>query len=315
METGDRGAPKGVLVVGNVYCDLVFSGLEEAPRLGEEVRTDRLTLTVGGGAFITAAGLARLRIPTALAAYVGADSLGSMQWRAVRKARVDTSLVVRHPSLGAGLSVAFSTPTDRGFITYPGCTRSTGDLIEAIGAEDLGRFRHVHFAGMPAPLGSRVPLLERLLAIGATVSLDIGWHPSHYGTSDFLDVVKRTTIFMPSWNDARWLTGQDAPEAALAALAALVKVPVIKLGADGAIGIEDGRCVRARPPVTSVVETTGAGDAFNAGFLWAFLSGKEISRCLAAGNACGALSTRAPGGTAAFPKPAELRSALARGTS
>lgn len=313
MAPGARGAHGGVLVVGNVYCDLIFSGLEEPPALGEEVRTDGFTLTVGGGAFITAVGLARLRLRTALRAYVGDDALGSMQLRAMRSARLDTSQVVRHPSLGAGLSVAFSTSRDRGFITYPGCTRSTGDLVEALEEEDLGGFRHVHFAGMPAPFRDRVRLLERLRARGVTVSLDIGWHPSHYGADEFLDVVKRTTIFMPSWADARWLTGRDAPEEALGALGELVQVAVIKLGAEGAIGTERGRVVHARPPMTTAVETTGAGDAFNAGFLWAFLSGEAPSRCLAAGNVCGAFSTRAPGGTAAFPTLAELRQALRGG--
>jgi sugar/nucleoside kinase (ribokinase family) len=94
------------------------------------------------------------------------------------------------------------------------------------------------------------------------------------------------------------------------ALADLVPTPVIKLGAQGAVGLERGRLVRVRPPRVEAVDTTGAGDAFNAGFLWACLQGAPLARCLLAGNICGALSTRAPGGTAAFPTLRELGAAL-----
>lgn len=89
-------------------------------------------------------------------------------------------------------------------------------------------------------------------------------------------------------------------------------VPVVKLGADGAIGLEQGRAVRVRPPRVEIVERTGAGDAFNAGFVWAYRRGEPLTRCLLAGNICGAFSTRAPGGTAAFPTVREIRTALRR---
>lgn len=309
-----RPRPPLVIVSGAIYCDLIFSNLQALPAPGEEVRTDLFSLAVGGGAFITAAGLARLGVRPAVRAYVGRGPLGQFHLDALRRAGVDTSQVVRHPRLGPGLSVAFSTAHDRGFITYPGCAGDAGTLFRSRRWKwrwnAARRVRHVHFAGIPRPFGERAALLDRLRREGISTSLDIGWNPSVYTGGSFHRVVGRVTIFMPSWRDAQRLTGRDTPEEALRDLADLVPVPVIKLGPDGAVGLDDGRPVRVRPPAVRVVETTGAGDAFNAGFLWAWLRDEPVRRCLLAGNVCGAYSTRAPGGTAALPTLRELRAAL-----
>lgn len=306
---GDRRPPE-VITVGGIYCDLIFSGLPALPAPGEEVRTRQFTVTVGGGAFITAAGLRRLGLRTAMVAYVGSDPLGRFQMQALRRARLDVSQVRVHPDLGAGVSVAFSTAADRGFVTYPGCAAATADLLESWDWAFVGQARHVHFAGMPWPFRDRLVLLERLREAGITTSLDIGWNPSAYDTPEFREVIRGVTVFLPSWRDARWITRRDTPEEALAALGEQVPVPVIKLGSEGAVGLEDGQPVRVRPPAVEAVETTGAGDAFDAGFLWAYLRGERVRRCLLAGNACGALSTRAPGGTAAFLTRRELRAVM-----
>jgi sugar/nucleoside kinase (ribokinase family) len=297
-------------VVGNIYCDLIFLGLESPPVLGEERRTDQFTLAAGGGGYITTVGLARLGVRTAVRAYVGRDVLGRLQLDALRRERVDTSLVRRHPRLGSGLTVAFSTAGDRGFLTYPGCALDAGRLLDPKTLAVLRRAHHVHFAGMTRPFRARLPLLERLQAAHVTTSLDIGWNPSRYRDPDFRQVIRRVTVFMPSWRDAQWLTGQVVPEDAVRALGELVPVAVVKLGAEGSIGIEDGRIARVRPPAVRALETTGAGDAFNAGFIWAYLRGESLARCLLAGNICGALSTRAPGGTAAFPRLREMQRVL-----
>lgn len=315
MRTCVETKPPEVIVAGGIYCDLIFSGLDNVPKLGEETRTRQFTMTVGGGAFITAAGLARLRVRTGLIAYVGGDLLGRFQLQRLRRAGLDTSRVTRHSELGAGLSVAFSTTDDRGFLTYPGCAASTGELLDAWPCDDGMPVKHVHFAGMPPPFAARLPLLDRLRSDGTTTSLDIGWNPKQYDSMEFREVVRRVTIFMPSWRDARWFTGCEEPEAALEALAGFAEVPVIKLGPEGAMAMQEGRALRVSPPAITAVETTGAGDAFDAGFLWAYLQGEPVDRCLLAGNICGALSTRAPGGTAAFPTLRELRQGMRAATA
>jgi sugar/nucleoside kinase (ribokinase family) len=165
---------------------------------------------------------------------------------------------------------------------------------------------------MMPPFRDRLRLLDRLAAAHITTSLDIGWNPARYRDPDFREIIRRMVIFLPSWRDAEWVTGRTMPEDAVRTLGELVPVPVIKLGAEGSIGMEDGRIVRVPAPSVTPLDTTGAGDAFNAGFLWAYLRGEPLDRCLLAGNICGALSTRAPGGTEAFPRLSVLRAALRR---
>ncbi len=301
-----RAPAPEVIVAGNIYCDFIFSGLPSAPELGEERRTEQFSLAAGGGAFITTAGLVRLGVRAGARAYVGRDLLGAFQLEALRRENVDLAQVTRHPKLGAGITVAFSTEGDRGFLTYPGCAADVGRLLRIRDVPALRRAHHVHFAGMPKPFGERLVVLDLLAAAHVTTSLDIGWNPQRYSDPNFHEVIKRVTIFLPSWRDAQWLTERVTPEDALKALGELVPVPVIKLGAEGAMGLEDGRPIRIPPPEVIPVDTTGAGDAFNAGFLWAYLRGEPVRLCLLAGNVCGALSTRAPGGATAFPRLREV---------
>jgi sugar/nucleoside kinase (ribokinase family) len=309
-----QGVPE-VVVAGSVYWDLIFFDLDDPPTLGEEVRTDRFSLAPGGGGYITAVGLARLGVRTALRTYVGADALGRFQVSMMRAEGLNLSQVYRHPTLGTGVSVAFSTRGDRGFLSYKGCAWDTARLLQRWSRTSYRRVRHVHFAGFRPPFAQHQRLLDGLRAARVTTSLDIGWNPGVYRDPAFRDLVRKVVIFMPSWRDAQWFTGQPTPEDAVRALAALVPIPVIKLGSDGAVGLDAGSAVRVRPPRVDAVETTGAGDAFNAGFIWAYLRGEPSSRCLLAGNVCGALSTRAPGGTASFPTLRELRAALRQGRS
>ena len=300
------GAPE-VIVAGSVYWDLIFFNLNEPPTLGEEVRTDRFTMTPGGGGYITAVGLARLGVRTALRTYVGRDQLGQLLLDAMRREKLNVSGVKRHPTLGSAISVAFSTTGDRGFLTYKGSAVETGELLRAW---KRSAARHVHFAGMRSPFEPHVKLLEQLRREQITTSLDIGWNPEVYADPGFREIVKRVTIFMPSQRDAKWFTGRSDLGEAVGALGEMVRVPVVKVGSEGAVGLEQGRVVTVRPPSVEVVDTTGAGDAFNAGFIWAFVRDEPLERCLLAGNICGAFSTRAPGGTPAFPTLREFRTAL-----
>src|SRR5438034_11286758 len=118
MTVKRRAGVTEVIVAGSVYWDLIFFNLNEPPTLGEEVRTDRFTMTPGGGGYITAVGLARLGVRTALRTYVGRDQLGQLLLDAMRREKLNVSGVKRHPTLGSAISVAFSTTGDRGFLTY-----------------------------------------------------------------------------------------------------------------------------------------------------------------------------------------------------
>src|SRR2546426_4376650 len=96
------GAPE-VIVAGSVYWDLIFFNLNEPPTLGEEVRTDRFTMTPGGGGYITAVGLARLGVRAALRTYVGRDPVGEVVLGAMRREKLNVSGVKGPPTPGAAV--------------------------------------------------------------------------------------------------------------------------------------------------------------------------------------------------------------------
>ena len=153
-------------------------------------------------------------------------------------------------------------------------------------------------------------VLRRARAAGLTVSLDPGWDPREVFV-DLVPVLDAVDVFLPNEEEALRISGAPDVDGALAALAARVPLVVVKRGPRGAVAAEDGRTLAVAASPVEVVDATGAGDGFNAGFLWARLAGRPVEECLRAGAFAGAAATRAPGGTTAFPTAAELRAAVA----
>jgi sugar/nucleoside kinase (ribokinase family) len=152
-----------------------------------------------------------------------------------------------------------------------------------------------------------VHLLRRLRRAGVTTSWDVGWHPEAMRDENFHRVFAELSIVFLNEMEALRYSRSRSRAVALDRLARPGQVLVIKLGRRGAIGVDrDGRRFRAPAVAIRAVETTGAGDAFNAGFLHRWLDGTALPECLRAGNICGALSTRVPGGSGGTPYAAEL---------
>jgi sugar/nucleoside kinase (ribokinase family) len=293
-----------VLVVGDLNADLILRAPQEEalrPVMGTEKLIDDATLTLGGSAANTACGLVRLGVPATLVACIGNDPLGDLLLDLVGRHGVDPGGVVQHPSAKTGISTALSTPHDRGFLTY------LGALVE-LRAEDLParlleRARHLHTTSYFMLAGLR-PGLPELLATakrhGLTASLDTGFDPAQRWTGldelwPYLDV------FLPNEVEALAITRARTVEQAAALLAQRVRCVVVKRGPDGCLAACHGRIERVGAPEVPVADTTGAGDAFNAGFLAGWLEGLPLQRCLALGVACGTLSVMQLGATAGQP--------------
>jgi sugar/nucleoside kinase (ribokinase family) len=297
-----------VLVAGDLNADLILRARNEEalrPVMGTEKLVDDATLTLGGSAANTACGLARLGMPVMLAACIGSDPLGELLLQLVRRHGVDPAGVLRHPSAKTGISTALSTPQDRGFLTY------LGALVE-LRAEDvpaalLERARHLHTTSYFMLAGLR-PGLPALLAAakrrGLTTSLDTGFDPAERWEG--LDALwPYLDVFLPNEVEAQAITRAATVEEAAARLAERVPCVVVKLGPGGCLAVCHGRIERVAAPPVPVVDTTGAGDAFNAGFLAGWLEGLPLRRCLQLGVACGTLSVTQPGATAGQPARGE----------
>jgi len=293
------------VTVGEIYIDHVFSALPGWPRPGEEVFTKNYLCEVGGGAAITGCALGLLGRKTAVFGVVGEEDAA---WIAKRLAEfgVESGGLKRAPQR-SGVTVSISVTEDRTFFSYAGTNELLSAYLLSEGVvEQLSQAAHVHFA---VPLDRRVAitLLPVLQSAGCTVSLDVGWQPEWYLNPDNLRTCKEIDYFLPNRKEAGYLTGKGRPEDVLEGLERLgFSHVVVKLGADGAAIRIDGRMLRVPSPDVQVVDTTGAGDAFDAGLIDAVLDGTDPLEMLRRASACGALSTRTAGGLMGLPLRQEL---------
>ncbi|WP_431279604.1 carbohydrate kinase family protein [Leifsonia poae] len=304
-----------VLVVGDANPDLLLTG-DVVPRFGQaEQLLDTADLVLGGSAGIVAAGLARLGVATALAAVVGSDQFGSFVLDRLNERGVDTSAVTVRDGIATGVSIVLSQENDRAILTLPGSIPMLGADAVREAVRRL-RPRHVHVASyfLQPSLARALPvLIDWLAGEGITTSLDTNWDPAERweGVGDLLPKV---SCFLPNREEAlavssavagRAISDIDEAGALLSALGCRV---VVKAGSDGGIAYEAGaRSAEAPGLILDVVDTTGAGDSFDAGYLAAMLGGVDSERDrLRWAAASGSLSVRGLGGTAAQATRADL---------
>jgi sugar/nucleoside kinase (ribokinase family) len=302
---------KKVLFVGEINVDLILQGYRDFPVPGKEVLVDDFSMVPGSASAICAMGLARLGSPVAFLGKVGDDPWGRFCLDALRGRGIDVSRVIVDPSLKTGVTVAITSPKDRALVSYLG---SIGALRAAdVPAVALEGFDHLHVSSYFLQEGLR-PGIQGLFRLaharGLTTSLDPGFDPSESWGRDLADTLGEADLFFPNEVELRGMSGLSDPEEALRAFLRDGLRVVAKLGAEGAMTLEGDRALRVAAFPVKPVDTTGAGDSFDAGFLHAWLGGEPVEACLRLGAACGALSTLGLGGTAAQPTLAEARAFL-----
>ncbi|MEV6849873.1 sugar kinase [Actinoplanes sp. NPDC051411] len=293
-----------MLVVGDANPDLVLRG-DVRPRFGQvEQLLTGADLVLGGSGSITAAGCARLGLRTAMLAAVGDDVFGRVV-RSELGERGVTLLEAESRGTPTGLSVILTPDGGEGraILTLPG----TIPLLRPADISDdlLGRTRHVHVSSLylqPELADGLAGVFERAHKLGVTTSLDTNWDPSEQWSS-IAEILAQTDVFLPNAAELLAITGAPAPEEAARSLGTTV---VMKDGERGARAWWDGGECAAAGLAVEVVDTIGAGDSFNAGFLAARLGGRSIEESVRWAAVAGSLSTRAAGGTAAQATPADL---------
>jgi len=284
----------GILSVGRVYCDLIFTDVPRLPSMGTEVFAGGLGLHAGGGAPITAAHLAALGRPSWLAATLPAVPFDALVRADLAAAGVQTELCrAAPPGAEPQVTVVITDAQDRAFLT-----RRAGPAAAAPSPQELRRLglRHLH-VGELATLIEMPELLDLAREAGLSVSLDCSWDDAI--TAAAAPLIAAVDVFLPNAAEAERLEG-------LGLARPFAPLTVIKCGAAGARA-ETGEPAGAQQVAAQPVEaadTTGAGDAFNAGFLDAWLEGCPLPACLAAGNRAGARAIATRGG---FPRRAEDR--------
>ena len=259
-------------------------------------------LTVGSSSAIFSCGAARLGLKTAIVGVTGADLFGRFMLDELIKGGVDVSGAIVDPRQPNGLSVILTRPEgDRAILTYMGTINQL--RAEQVPDELLQKTRHLHVASyfLQTALQPDLPgLFQRAHALGLTTSLDTNWDPSGLW-SGFDKLLAQADVFLPNQNEALAISGTNTVDEALKVLSRKCQAVAIKCGEAGALARQGDEVARAAALPVQVVDTVGAGDSFNAGFLYGFLNNWSLERTLALAVACGSLSTRLAGGTHAQP--------------
>lgn len=282
-----------LLCVGESFEDLIFAGLPRLPRLGEEIRTDTFVRTFGGGATITAVAAARLGVRTGI--------LSALSDEAVQRLRDEGVSIVnlRRRFERHAITAALSTARDRAFATFSGVNSKIGARI--VRALPKLRTRHVHVAMAPRDPTGLARALARVRTNGTTVSFDFGYDLDLARDRALPRLLSVADVLLINEAEARLYSRRVRLESAFEWWRERCPRTVIKRGSLGSVLVTPNAILRAPAPKIRAVDTTGAGDAFNAGFLAAFLAERGATACLREGNRVGALSTRAIGGLEGLP--------------
>jgi sugar/nucleoside kinase (ribokinase family) len=293
-----------VAVVGEIYIDHIFTGFTAWPQPGEEAFARDYHREIGGGAANTACALGRLGRTVNL---IGAIGASDAEWFEERLLEFGVpGHGIRRTKGSTGVTASVSLSNDRSFFTYVGENEKLTDILRSDAVLDsLRSARHVHFA-LPLDDGLAEVLLPALRAAGCSTSLDVGFQPVWFNSSGALDTCRATDYFLPNEREALLLSGGGAANYLAFAEQKGLRAPLIKLGSRGAAMKVNGTLYEVASPIVDVIDTTGAGDAFDAGFIDALLDEADPVHCLRRACICGGLSTRLAGALQGLPFREEI---------
>lgn len=293
-----------ISVAGRVYVDHVFAGFKDEPKLGTEIYCSDYERSIGGGAAITSYWLGALDRKVQVACLVGRDH---HSWFCSEFDRVGVNTdLVKISDLNTGVTAAITLGQDREYFTNIGANAGIEEYLESpeiLAA--LCKAKHLH---LTAPLSRRLArkVIDHAHASGLTISLDVGYQPRWYADPENRETLRELDFFFPNEKEIQLLGLSERHQLAdwFAHVSDIQSPPsarwvVMKQGSDGASAFNGTSHVHSRAPSVDAVDTTGAGEAFNAGFLDAFLHGGDIGAWLQRGCACGSLSVSGLGGITA----------------
>ncbi len=287
-----------VVVSGVYFCDMIFTGLPQMPELGKEIFGTGFDV-MPGGSYNTVIALHKLGLSVGWACDFGNDFFSQYVLDAAKRAGLDDHLFRLRDAPWINLSVSLSFSDDRAFVTYTNAYRPT-QLPDVAANPARCLLVPVLYMGDDLQRAS-----AQVHQDGGIVFMDCAETDLTLDTPGVRDVLRAVDVFAPNAKEALQFTGSSTVEEALDRLAAIVPTVVIKLGPEGAIARHNGQTVRTPALAVDVVDTTGAGDCFNAGFIYGYLRGEPLERCLRLGNIVGGLSTTARG-TANVPTAADV---------
>ncbi|RKP49910.1 sugar kinase [Cohnella endophytica] len=288
-----------IIIIGELNVDLVFAGNDIRPEPNREKLVDDFKLVLGSSSAITATGLVALGWDVEFVSIVGDDEFGRFCVKELTRFGVGVSHVVVDPSCSTGVTLSLTDGNDRSLLTYMGTIASV--TPELIPIEIFEGAAHVHFGSFylqerMRPHWSNV--FRAAKGAGLTTSFDVGWDPEEaWDRERIKELLAWTDWFIPSEEEALRIFDVQTLAELVESLPAKRGQVIVKRSSSGAMAIDtNGLMTEGKPFRVTPVDTTGAGDSFNAGWISAMLSGKPKAEAILYANACGALATLSIGG-------------------
>lgn len=293
--------PFDISIAGEINLDLILYGLPLQMPVERELLASDFRVTLGSSSAIMAHNAATLGARVAFTTVIGPDDLGRIALERLQLSGVDTSHTIQHSTMSTGVTLLLPHGSDRHILTYPGTIAEL--TVDDLDFDFLTQARHFHLSSLYLQKGLHAGLpdmLRRLKRAGLTISLDTNDDPDDRWGDPLWDVLPNVDLFLPSESELCRMTGCSDLDAAIASVACHVPTIVVKRGSSGVRVHSKDKNTDVAPVNVVPVDTIGAGDSFDAGFLCAYLMGRDAVTAARAGNITGALSTQATGGTEAF---------------
>jgi len=299
-----------ITIAGELNLDLILYGLPAEMQTERELLASDFRATLGSSSAIVAHNAAAIGARVAFTTMVGTDDFGRLAVDRLHAAGVDTSHTTQHNTIATGVTILLPHGDERHILTFPGTIAEL--TVADLNFDFLVQARHFHLSSLYLQRGLQAglpDLLRRLKQAGLTISLDTNDDPENRWGSPLAEVLPHVDVFLPSEDEICRMTSCANLDDAVHTLAVKIPTIVVKRGRHGARVYEQGSPLDVAPLNVVPVDTIGAGDSFDAGYLRAYLLSKDTITCARAGNITGALSTQASGGTEAF-RDKELRDAF-----
>jgi sugar/nucleoside kinase (ribokinase family) len=290
---------KKLLFIGDINVDVLMGGLVSLPVVDREITCSSFDVAIGSSAVICAAAYASLGGNASFLGLAGRDDYGEFMLRGMKELKINTDLVRRTDRVRTGVTVNLIHQSTRTQVTYPGTISefSGGD----VGEREFKGFDHIHFAGPYLQTNFR-PEITRLLKLAKklkiSTSLDPQWDPAEKW--EFMDQwLPLLSYLFVNEHEAMSLSKAGTLEEACKVLQSRTACVIVKAGKDGAMALVDEKIKRIPARTVKVVDTTGAGDCFDAGFLYGTFEKKmSVVEAMKIGSATGSRSCSFPGGVA-----------------
>lgn len=293
-----------LLVIGELNMDLILSNLEAFPELGKEKIAKDYTLTMGSSSAIFAANCSRLGLSVKFSGLVGDDEFGDKILTHLQNFGISNDFVVTSKQFKTGLTTIFRYNDDRAMVTYPGAMENFS--LSQIPEKAFQKARHLHISSIflqPGIKDDLYDIISRAKQQGMSISIDPQWDPDEKWNLNLKNLLPKIDFFLPNDQEFLKLTNASSIEKGIKKLQPLLNntTVIIKMGKKGATYFNTNEIQKVSPHINeNPVDTVGAGDSFNAGFIFKYLKEESIKNCVKFGNLTGAVSTTEAGGTQAI---------------